>query len=346
MAVISHHFRRRCKLVMMFVATRSLLGALFDKACTSPLQGSDEQPQRLGSGPLIYCKFVLDVYGLFLTNSSSCENLLGRLPTSGQDRIRRTMLGLIAVYSTWFTTQTNAPTPTSTPSLLMNAISYVVAALPEPALCLPAANALRDLCDADCVALAPHIGAFAELHAGLSRIPDTEKSKVLQSIASVIQALPPEEEIPPIQAIVIPVIEKLAQALHGPSQLVDETCFIIISQLQTLYESPEERAEAERLQRARDDYTMVKVREDLFNTIRNIARYWSVDAGVSDALSDFFRSITSLPSDTFASPTTPTSSNGAQNRSTVIDCSRAITKGRDEQIPIKFPSEIVFTVTA
>lgn len=111
---------------------------------------------------------------------------------------------------------------------------------------------------------------------------------------------------------------------------MDETRFIIISQLQTLSgvakgltrtqdsllildESPEERAEAERLQRARDDYTMVKVREDLFNTIRNIARYWSMDAGVSDvcsgvflciirltlnkALSDFFRSITSLPSD-------------------------------------------------
>ncbi|KAG1808060.1 armadillo-type protein [Suillus subaureus] len=238
-------------------------------------------------------------------------DVLGRLPTSGQDRIRRTMLGLIAAYSTWFT---KAPTSTSTPSLLMNAISYVVAALPEPALCLPAANGLRDLCDANRAALAPHIGAFAELHAGLSGIPDTEKSKVLQSIASVIQALPPEEEIPPIQAIVNPVVEKLAQVLHVSSQLVDETRIIIISQLQTLSgvakgltrtqdsllildESPEERAEAERLQRARDNYTMAKVREDLFNTIRNVATFWSTDAGVSDALSDFFRSITSLPSD-------------------------------------------------
>jgi hypothetical protein len=113
-------------------------------------------------------------------------------------------------------------------------------------------------------------------------------------------------------------------------QLVDETRIIIISQLQTLSgvakgltrtqdsllildESPEERAEAERLQQARDNYTMVKVREDLFNTIRNVATIWSTDAGVSDvrfsvflriirltlnkALSDFFRSITSLPSD-------------------------------------------------
>ncbi|KAG2103709.1 uncharacterized protein F5147DRAFT_775835 [Suillus discolor] len=31
---------------------------------------------------------------------------------------------------------------------------------------------------------------------------------------------------------------------------------------------------------------------------------------------------------------------------TVIDCSRAITRGRDEHIPMKFPSEIVFTATA
>lgn len=53
----------------------------------------------------------------------------------------------------------------------MNAISYVVSALPEPSLCLPAANALRDLCDANRAALSPHIGAFAELHAGLVGVP-------------------------------------------------------------------------------------------------------------------------------------------------------------------------------
>lgn len=141
-------------------------------------------------------------------------------------------------YASWFTTQNKIHSPTSTPSLLMNSISYVVAALPEPALCLPAANSLRDLCDANRVALAPHIGAFAELHAGLIGIPvsrremscysgtlmidgaqDTEKSKVLQSIASVIQALPPEEEIPPLLAIVSPVVEKLIQALGSSSQV-------------------------------------------------------------------------------------------------------------------------------
>lgn len=128
----------------------------------------------------------------------------------------------------------------------MNAISYVVAALPEPSLCLPAANALRDLCDANRAALAPHIGAFAELHAGLTGIPvsevvvrhefifsvlasqDTEKSKVLQSIASVIQALPPEEEIPPVLAIVCPVVEKLEQALRSSSRVCVHASSVIL----------------------------------------------------------------------------------------------------------------------
>lgn len=53
----------------------------------------------------------------------------------------------------------------------MNTISYVVAALSEPSLCLPAANALRELCDANRTVLAPHIGAFSQLHAGLTGIP-------------------------------------------------------------------------------------------------------------------------------------------------------------------------------
>lgn len=97
-------------------------------------------------------------------------------------------------FASWFTT---LPTGSSEP--LLAVLGYVVPALSDASLCLPAANALRDLCDANRSALAPHITAFGELHAGLSRVQDTEKAKVLQSIASVIQALPPEEEIGPIE---------------------------------------------------------------------------------------------------------------------------------------------------
>ncbi len=53
----------------------------------------------------------------------------------------------------------------------MNVVGYVVSALTDQSLCLQAASALRNLCDANRKTLAPQIAAFAELHAGLERIP-------------------------------------------------------------------------------------------------------------------------------------------------------------------------------
>ncbi|KAJ6516942.1 hypothetical protein C8R47DRAFT_961119, partial [Mycena vitilis] len=44
---------------------------------------------------------------------------------------------------------------------------------------------------------------------------DSEKGKVLQSIASVIQALPPAEGIAPIEAMVGPILQRLSAALSA-----------------------------------------------------------------------------------------------------------------------------------
>jgi hypothetical protein len=58
-----------------------------------------------------------------------------------------------------------------TQTLLLAALSYVVSALPNQALCLQAGVALRNLCDSNRKALAPHIAAFGELHSGLGSVP-------------------------------------------------------------------------------------------------------------------------------------------------------------------------------
>jgi hypothetical protein len=122
--------------------------------------------------------------------------ILGRLPSTGRSRVRRTALGVIGefyseipistspsrsqfsrhlgAYSSWFATQTHPPpssTPSAEPNLLLTVLSYVVSALPDPSLSLPAATALRNLCEANRKDLASHIGAFGELHAGLNNIP-------------------------------------------------------------------------------------------------------------------------------------------------------------------------------
>ena len=54
---------------------------------------------------------------------------------------------------------------------LLNALNYVVATLDEPSLCLQAANALRELCDANRTKLAGHVADFGQLHARLPSIP-------------------------------------------------------------------------------------------------------------------------------------------------------------------------------
>jgi hypothetical protein len=110
--------------------------------------------------------------------------VLGLFPKTGSTRVRRTAVVLIGnywyytsitnlmaagSYASWFTTQPQSAA--ISPSLLMGAIQYVAEALSEPALCLPAANALRSLCDANRIALAPHLHAFGALHANLANIP-------------------------------------------------------------------------------------------------------------------------------------------------------------------------------
>ncbi|KAF6748259.1 armadillo-type protein [Ephemerocybe angulata] len=244
------------------------------------------------------------------------QDILGRLPTTGHNRLRRTTLSVIGTYSTWFTLYAKASDTPADPTLLLNVLNYVVTALTDPALCLQAAIALRNLCDTNRKALAPHIGAFGQLHDGLERIPDSEKSKILQSIASVIEALPAQEMIPPVQAIVSPVVQKLVSALQTASTLPDEARTMVILQLEILAgiskgltrssegpygdadeDDPAVQAQIESIKVAREDPRMQQLRNDTFSSIRSIIDIWSTDAEISHALSDLFKSITSLPSD-------------------------------------------------
>ncbi|KAG5635745.1 hypothetical protein H0H81_010228 [Sphagnurus paluster] len=194
--------------------------------------------------------------------------------------------------------------PFETPGLLMSVLTYVASALTDPSLCLQAANALRNLCDANRKALAPQIGAFAELHAALGSIPDSEKSKVVQSIASVIQALPAHDEISPIQAIVDPIVIKLVEAMHSSALL--ETLSGVAKGLTRSTDGlvilgerdSESQAKLDEMIRAREDPRTVKLRESISAALRGVVELWSTDAGISHALSDLFKSITCLPSDT------------------------------------------------
>ncbi|KAF9529893.1 armadillo-type protein [Crepidotus variabilis] len=260
--------------------------------------------------------------------------ILGRLPAVGRLKVRRTALGVIGVYSSWFATDDATDIDsTAGGNLLLAALSYVVSALPDPSLCLSAATSLRNLCEANRKALAVHISAFGELHAGLNTIPDSEKSKVLQSIASVIQAMPAEQEIAAIevcflstlsaftnssllQAIINPIIEKLYESLRTANSQPDDARTATIFHLETLAgvakgltrtvegmtlledeTDPLYQAEAEKIKEAREDPRAIALRNNIFSIVKAIAELWSQDASISQALSDLIKAITSLPSD-------------------------------------------------
>ncbi|GJJ09063.1 hypothetical protein Clacol_003285 [Clathrus columnatus] len=274
-----------------------------------------------------------------------------KIASSGVERVKRTTLQLIGTYSSWFTSL-----PRSSPAL-MDAVSFIINSLNEPALCFVSANSLKELCDANRTALAPHIAAFGNLHAGISAIPETEKSKVLQSIASVIEAIPPSEAIQPVevallpvlhetifiilQAIVNPIVFKLMEAITLADRLPEDARELCIQQIKALTgcargltsasesffvleETEADQAQlAAKMNAAREDPRMVRLRQDLLVGLGRAMQLWSVDVEVADNFSELFKAITSLPADATlislpASPLLELTCSAAQRRLTGV----------------------------
>lgn len=118
--------------------------------------------------------------------------VLGRLPTEAgmHPSLRSTALRLVGEYSSWFA---------SHPDACLQAVTFVIGGLQEPELVPGAAKALRGLCDANRKVLMRHVPSFVQVLGGLEgRIADAELAKVLQSVASVVQALPENEIVEPL----------------------------------------------------------------------------------------------------------------------------------------------------
>ncbi|KAJ7220593.1 armadillo-type protein [Mycena pura] len=232
----------------------------------------------------------------------------GRLPARSAPpiaRLRRTALRLIGTYAAYFTIRP--------PDELLLPLQYVIGALADSdrRICHQATLALRSLCDANRSALAGRISAFAEVYAGLGGVPDSEKGKVLQSIASVIQALPPAEAIAPVEAMVRPILQQLRDAFGVAETHPDTARSTAILQLEILAgiakgltritvlfdDEDGSQTEADAALAARKDPRIDALRAAIFDCIAQMAELWSADAEVGQALSELFKSITALPAD-------------------------------------------------
>ncbi|KAL1742231.1 armadillo-type protein [Schizophyllum fasciatum] len=235
--------------------------------------------------------------------------VLARLPSSGAPRVRRTALGLLDTYAAYL------GHPAMPPATLPGALEYATSALREPRLSLAAANALRSICDANRAILASRVGvgAFggvAEMCVGEGGVPDTEKGKVLQSVASVIQAVDPVEGIAPVEALVMPLVNRamsaqepedvtlrldilvgVARGLQRPSQPLEDAW--------TETEGGRLAQEAARMAQAREDARAAGLRNSLGALMRHCTEMWGQDVGVCTSLSDLIKALSAAaPLDT------------------------------------------------
>ncbi|KAF8305820.1 hypothetical protein DL93DRAFT_2065964, partial [Clavulina sp. PMI_390] len=216
-----------------------------------------------------------------------------------------THLAQLGDFSTWFAER---PTP-----ILLSGVTFVVAGLRDPQLAIFAAGALEQLCDANRTQLAPHIASFGEVLAETRVIPTAERAKVIQSVASVIEALPPSEGLTPVLAIVRPITEEWRTALQAAPQYPEEArtqveqrirllsaCAKGISPSQDAFsyddpDSPEGMARLQAMEIARMTPPLIETCEMMVSLLRETMVLWSADGELADAISDFVKFITSLP---------------------------------------------------
>ncbi|GAA5940498.1 uncharacterized protein JCM15063_002352 [Sporobolomyces koalae] len=248
-------------------------------------------------------------------------SLLGRLPSTGSAHLalRNTSLKLLESYSVWFSSQ---------PAACLLAIQFVVASLQEPQLIPQAVRSLRGLCNSNRKVLSGHVGDFVGILGGLEGhgVEETELAKVLESVASVVQALEPEQIVEPIlvshlgtgarlttmadivpsQTLTNPIISKLEVTLQGrnsPDEDLKQTCITQLVYLTSLTKglsTPEpevldldvsfdDTIIRENATRVMDDARIKDLRTRLGTAIEGTAKYWASDLEVVSALSDLIR---------------------------------------------------------
>ncbi|KAG0146915.1 hypothetical protein CROQUDRAFT_77160 [Cronartium quercuum f. sp. fusiforme G11] len=160
------------------------------------------------------------------------STVLQKLP-KGQSvalsRLTGTCLILIGGFAEWLKQR---------PEQLLTCLNWVAPSLSSHDVDLVslAANAFRRLCHEGRKTLVNDIAPLAQLiRSTEGRIPHDEYNKVLQSVASVLQALPPVSLVEPILSLLGPVIARLDHATQLYSETRDpEQRQVIITQLQQL----------------------------------------------------------------------------------------------------------------
>lgn len=231
------------------------------------------------------------------------QEVYGRLPSDAGHRVALTALRLMRSYEEWFKYHKDN---------IVFTLDYIVTALDDSTTAPEAATALKAICDICRGDLVRHVSAFGALHGKVSSFQPEEQVKVIEAIASVLQALLPAEAVDAVVTITEPIVEKLGQCVMAASKAPEAARMICMQQLQALTAcaigltpseedmfdpEPEDTAKhAAAISAARDDPRLQRLRENMLQSVSAVMEIWSADTEMATTLSGFVKAVTASAS--------------------------------------------------
>ncbi|KAI9468486.1 MAG: armadillo-type protein [Benjaminiella poitrasii] len=133
-------------------------------------------------------------------------DVLGRLPDNCGSRLKNTILLLIGSLSEWLRKH---------PEFLSSVMNYIVPCLSNPQLALSASSAFSDICDTCRESLVNELQSLMHVYGAMvnSNIKSNIMQKVVESVADVIQVLPPDRAMAPLMSLTGDILQGISKAL-------------------------------------------------------------------------------------------------------------------------------------
>ncbi|KAI8970253.1 armadillo-type protein [Mycotypha africana] len=226
--------------------------------------------------------------------------ILGKLQSDCSIRLKNTVLLLMGSFSEWLK---------SNPQLLNPIMNYIVPCLSNPNLAPAATSSFSDICDNCRESLVDELESLMHVYVAManSSIKSIFMQKVVQSVADVIQVLPPERAIPPLMSLTGDILQGISKALNLIEENPEGSRDATLVQLQYL------TACCRGIQSPNDDYKSLTERDEIYDAFASgkltkaymkidgfsdiafaieqstarIARVWGADEAIAKALSTF-----------------------------------------------------------
>ncbi|KAI8988860.1 armadillo-type protein [Pilobolus umbonatus] len=169
------------------------------------------------------------------------DEIFGRLPQNCEPRLKNTILLLMGSLSEWLK---------SHPQFLGFVMNYIVPSLSDPQLAPSASIAFSDICDTCREFLVDELETL--MHMNIMQ-------KVVESVADVIQVLPPERAMGPLMTLAGDILQGIAKALNSYKDNPQNAREAVLTQIQYL------SACCRGIQSPNDDYQSLQERNNLYD---------------------------------------------------------------------------------